>query len=185
MCVCVFGKSQMKISSLFPLCNYWSFPRVLTLLPPQHPQPSFFYALLIAAVPWQAPKPGTFCNDYVTNCWAFIRVGHLLPGLLVVFSVWLCHGTKGGCFCAACQIWLTCSHLSLKPTPAQWQGCIGPLVWAPSTKHIYIFFFFFSAILSICVDAPRAEALRWAGHAADKMFHNFGNLLETNCTVQV
>lgn len=176
VCVCVFGKSQMKISSLFPLCNYWSFPRVLTLLPPQHPQPSFFYALLIAAVPWQAPKPGTFCNDYVTNCWAFIRVGHLLPGLLVVFSVWLCHGTKGGCFCAACQIWLTCSHLSLKPTPAQWQGCIGPLVWAPSTKHIYIYFFFFSAILSICVDAPRAEALRWAGHAADKMFHNFGNI---------
>lgn len=84
--MCVFGKSQMEICSLFPLCNYQSFPRVLTLLPPQHPQPSFFHAVLIAAVPWQAPKPGTFCNDYVTNCWAFIHVGHLLPGLLVVFS---------------------------------------------------------------------------------------------------
>lgn len=145
VCVCIFGKSQMKISSLFPLCNYRSFPRGLTLPPPQHPQPSFFFSTLFLSL-LSHGKPQSlehFVNDYVTNCWAFIRVGHLLPGLLVVFSVWLCHGTKGGCFCAACQIWLTCSHLSLKPTLAQWQGCIGPLVGTPSIKYIYIFNFFF------------------------------------------
>ena len=57
-----------------------------------------------------------------------------------------------------------------------WATCMG-------SKH-QTYIFIFSTILAICVDAPRAEALRWAGHAADKMFHNFGNLLETNCTVQ-
>lgn len=158
MHVCVFGKSQMKISSLFPLCNSRSSPRVLTLPPPQHPRSlRFSTLLLIAAVPWQAPEPGTFCNDYVTNCRAFIRVGHLLPGLLVVFSVWLCHGTKGGCFCAACQIWLTCSHLSLKPHSCTMAG----VDWATrmgSKRQTYIFFF--SAILSIRVGALRAAALR-------------------------
>lgn len=42
--------------------------------------------------------------------------------LLVVFSVWLCCGTKGGCYCTACQIWLTCSHLSLNPLQIQNNG---------------------------------------------------------------
>lgn len=55
--------------------------------------------------------------------------------MLVVFSVWLCHGTKGACLCTACQIWLTCSHLSLKPFP--YKGSGGPGHRAPSTTQFF------------------------------------------------
>lgn len=44
-------------------------------------------------------------------------------------SVWvyrLRHGTRGVPLCAACQTWLTCSHLSPEPPPrAQWSGWAG------------------------------------------------------------
>lgn len=40
---------------------------------------------LISSIPWQAPKLLTFCNDYVTNCGAFIRVGHFCQARLLCF----------------------------------------------------------------------------------------------------
>lgn len=65
--------------------------------------------------------------------WCFPSYWPPLPGLPVVFSVRLCCRTKGACLYTACQIWLTCSHLSLEPLVQNGSG--GPGHGAPSTAQ--------------------------------------------------
>lgn len=85
-----------------------------------------------------------------------------------MFSVWLCHRTKGACLYTACQIWLTCSHLSLKPLPHHGSG--GPGHEAPEHSPIF---------------QPHLFCIWWAHWMAEKMFCDLGNLLETNWRAQV
>lgn len=76
--------------TIFPLfwinsCVAWDSP---ALQLPNSPH------CLISAIPRQAPKLLTFCNNYVTNCCAFIHVGHLCQACLLCFLFGCVMGPK-------------------------------------------------------------------------------------------
>lgn len=89
-------KKQMK-----RIPSQWLFPPLsprmnspVTQDSPVLQLPNSPHCLLISAIPWQALKLLTFCNNYVTNCCAFIHVGHLCQTCLLCFLFGCVMGPK-------------------------------------------------------------------------------------------
>ena len=87
-------KKQMKIIPLRWLFS--PFPELTLLLPKTHQSSNFqiLYTALSLASHGKPLKLLTFCNNYVTNCCAFIHAGHLCQACLLCFLFGCVMGPK-------------------------------------------------------------------------------------------